>query len=189
MILKLRMFTSHILAAQDIVKRVIDQAGVIQKLKRLANGQGNSPSASTTKLLIAMKSKVSLPWESVPTRVEDSFDRPRPPASNINLREKLRAELDILHQRKRWNERLQHSECPRCGSPPVESIVLTACLHLYCEQCFDELPDEDGNTDTVSRLCRICQVPITEASFYKDLSDQLNSPSSSPRPNLPKHPS
>ncbi|KAJ6019665.1 hypothetical protein N7522_001732 [Penicillium canescens] len=176
MILKLRMFTSHILAAQDIVKRVIDQAGVIQKLKHLVNGQGNSPSANTIKLLIAMKSKVSLPWESAPTRVEDSFDRPRPPASNINLREKLRAELDILHQRKRWNERLQHSECPRCGSPPVESVVLTACLHLYCEQCFDELPDEDGNIDTVSRLCRICQVPITEANFYKDLSDPVELP-------------
>jgi hypothetical protein len=165
------MFTSHLLAAQDIVKRVIDQAGVIQKLKCLAKGQGNSSSAVTTKLLIAMKSKVSLPWAPAPTRVEDSFDRPRPPASNINLRERLQAELDILHKRKKWSERLQHSECPRCGSPPVTSVVLTPCLHLYCEQCFDELPDEDGNTNTVNRLCRICHVPITEASFYKDISD------------------
>ncbi|KAJ5757768.1 uncharacterized protein N7511_006462 [Penicillium nucicola] len=78
--------------------------------------------------------------------------------------------MELLHQARYWDERLEHSTCPRCGSLPVESIVLAPCLHQYCGQCFDELPDENGSTTTVTRFCTICQLPITSASFYSDLT-------------------
>ncbi|OQD86592.1 hypothetical protein PENANT_c007G01402 [Penicillium antarcticum] len=171
MVLKLRMFTSHLLVVQDIVKRIINQPGVIENMKHLVKGQGDSDSAKITKFLIAMKSNAPLLWAPALPRVESSFDRPRPPASSQNLQEVLRAKLEILHGRGNWNERLERTECPRCRSPPVESFVLTPCLHLYCEQCFDELPDENGKTDTVARLCCICRAPINEAGFYEDIND------------------
>ncbi|KAJ5757767.1 uncharacterized protein N7511_006461 [Penicillium nucicola] len=61
MFLFMRMCTSHLLTVQKIVKLVIDNDAVIPQLKLLARGPGDSPASVTTKLLIAMKHKVSLP--------------------------------------------------------------------------------------------------------------------------------
>lgn len=81
--------------------------------------------------------------------------------------------MDSLHQRDKW---VECGECSSCGNPPVEPIFIKLCLHLYCEQCFDELLDEEGNTNTITRICDICQEAITEAVFYKDIHDSDEAP-------------
>ncbi|OQE45050.1 hypothetical protein PENCOP_c002G08413 [Penicillium coprophilum] len=159
-ILMLRMFVSHPLLAQRFLETVLNQR-VIEELKIMAQhgkqDAAKTPSNTIIDLLLTVADQVA--------------SRPRPPGDFNVLRD--RYHKHILHIRESGeNEHSNYQEylrriCPYCKNLVQEHkpYVVTSCQHVYCQGCFDELPDQDGKTDTITRICSFCNKPIKEAGY------------------------
>ncbi|CAG8002130.1 unnamed protein product [Penicillium nalgiovense] len=168
----LRMFVSHPLLAENILGTVLDQR-VIEELKAMAQAEGvaETPSGIIIDLILAVRDKVA--------------PRPRLPGDFPKLLGVFRNHLMHIRQQGGKNGRFEEfmrRNCPRCEQlvTEEEAFVVTSCLHVYCKGCFDELPDQDGKTDTITRVCTSCEASIQEAGYSDD------SPRASPKKGSPK---
>jgi SNF2 family DNA or RNA helicase len=164
----LRMFVSHPLLAEKTLGAVLDQR-VIAELKAVAQAEGvaEKPSGIIIDLILGVGDKVA--------------SRPRLPGDFPKLLELFQNHLMHIHQQYGNYEKFLRMNCPRCESLPTEeAFVVTSCLHVYCEGCFDELPNQDGKTDTIARVCTSCEASIQEAGYSGD------SPKDSPKKGSPK---
>jgi hypothetical protein len=151
MIAKLRMFISHPLLAQNVILSALNYR-VIGDLKQIAQNEDEAePSAGKLASFI----------------LANSSPRPRPPGSFRELDNAFRRHvLDVsLNLGKFYG--IELTACPHCRDIIEEGkpFVVTSCHHMYCKGCFDELPDQDGRIDTVTRVCRSCKVPIEQAGY------------------------
>lgn len=191
MFLKLRMFTSHPLTAQDAVQKGLDDETVneLRTLDGLYDININ-PSGQIIRMLLLAKFECSIPTTpAVPA--EDEITHTPPTGNRTKLIREFRDFMEMLHEEERWQDRLERLECPLCCHIPVKAII-TSCKHMYCEECFHQLPDEEGRLGTESKLCRGCMGPITEAAQcgvfdkvdpggYESSSSSANSPSPAKR--------
>lgn len=180
MILKLQMFTSHPLTAEDYLKRVCNfNNRLVTQLKgwvRDEESQGNpSPSSRIAKCCIAGKYQTGMPTAPLRARTPSENLRPRPPGNCAKLVSKFEDKIKDLLRREAYYESDHRTWfCPGCEGLPTRAII-TDCQHLYCEECFDALPDEEGKTDGVARSCRTCRMPIRKAAFY-GIYDDFDTP-------------
>jgi hypothetical protein len=104
----------------------------------------------------------------VPLRSREASEslRPRPGGNFEELVSKFKEMTKQFFDNGAFYE-LDHRTwfCPGCDGFPTRAII-TDCKHLYCEECFDALADEKGNTDGVARWCRECKIHIKTAAFY-----------------------
>lgn len=144
MFLKLRMFTSHLLTAQDVVQYAL-HGYTVATLRRLIEEQDttdNNPSAQIAKMLLSAQGDSSVPTaESTPS--EDDISPPQPEGDRDKLIREFREFMDQLHNEESWQDCKERHNCPLCGETPEQAII-TSCKHLYCAECFDQLPDEQG---------------------------------------------
>lgn len=166
MFLKLRMFTSHLLTAQDVVQYAL-HGNTVATLRRLIEEQDttdNNPSAQIAKMLLSAQGDSSVPTaESTPS--EDDISPPQPEGDRDKLIREFREFMDQLHNEESWQDCKERHNCPLCGETPEQAII-TSCKHLYCAECFDQLPDEQGLLGKENRLCTKCPTPILEAAYY-----------------------
>lgn len=163
----LRMFVSHPLLIQKSLEAILNK-GVIEALKDMAqNGVPETASETIIDLLLALGDKIA---------------RPRLPGNFVELRGIYYNHMEKVRQDKGVVEELKYKLCPRCDVIVKEELgfVITSCYHLYCKGCFDELPDENGNVDTITRVCSSCKNPIEEAGYSDD------APENSPKKGTPK---
>jgi SNF2 family DNA or RNA helicase len=163
MFLKLRMFTSHLLAAQDVVQYGLSDE-IVNELRALDEKYDRkvNPSGQITRMLLLAKFECSIPTApAVPA--EDEMTHTPPTGDRGKLVKEFREFMESLHEEERWQDRLERLECPLCCHIPVKAII-TSCKHMYCEECFHQLPDEDGRLGTENKICRGCMNPITEAA-------------------------
>ncbi|KAJ5355841.1 hypothetical protein N7517_010450 [Penicillium concentricum] len=161
-ILMLRMFVSHPLLAQKFLETVLNRR-VIQELQVMAQEEEQDVTETPSKIIINLLLTVA----------DKVAPRPRPPGDFNELHDIYRKYL--LHIREN-EENPQYQEflrrkCPRCEELVLghEAYVVTSCQHVYCQGCFDGLPDEDGKTETMARVCSSCNKPIEEAGYSEDL--------------------
>lgn len=163
MFLKLRMFTSHLLTAQDLVQAAL-RTDVLNDLKRLdkESDATDNPSAQILRMLLMVMFDCPIPTTPA-APPEDEMARTPPKGDRARLTREFRALMENLHEQGAWLERLHRLECPSCCSVPTEAII-TSCKHMYCDECFHQLPDEDGQLGKESKICRSCVEPIAEAA-------------------------
>ncbi|KAJ5177543.1 uncharacterized protein N7500_000242 [Penicillium coprophilum] len=171
---KKEMFVSHPLLAQRFLETVLNQR-VIEELKTMAQhgkqDAAKTPSNTIINLLLTVADKVAA--------------RPRPPGDFHVLRDMYHKH--ILHIRengeKEYSNYQEHLRriCPCCRSMVWEPkpYVVTSCRHVYCQGCFDKLPDQDGKTDSITRICNFCNEPIEEAGYSE--GSAKTSPKKSPK--------
>ncbi|GES57981.1 DNA repair helicase rad5 [Aspergillus terreus] len=152
MILFLRMFSSHTLTAQTIVKKVLTP-NLLNQLSGTARVETASdwPSKKITQWLIVLSKNAVLPagppQQEAP---EESSDEHQ--GNKDELTKSFHAFMAELHEREQWEERLERTQCANCTLPP-ESPVLTDCKHMYCSECFHML--EEKKVDGAMK--RVCQ--------------------------------
>ncbi|KAL2703640.1 hypothetical protein AAEP93_004711 [Penicillium crustosum] len=180
MILKLQMFASHPLTAEDYLKRVCNfNTTLVTRLKAWVKDEtspGNpSPSSKLAKCCIAGKYRTGMPTAPLTSEAQNENLRPRPPGNCAKLVSKFEDRIKDLLRREAYYESDHRTWfCPGCEGLPTRAII-TDCQHLYCEDCFDALPDEERNTDGVARSCRVCRIPIRKAAFY-GIYDDFDTP-------------
>lgn len=163
MFLKLRMFTSHLLTAQDLVQAAL-RTDALNGLKRLdkETDATDNPSAQILRMLLMVMFHCPIPTTPA-APPEDEMARTPPKGDRARLTREFRALMENLHEQEAWQERLDRLECPSCRSIPTEAII-TSCKHMYCDECFHQLPDEEGQLGMESKICHSCVEPIAEAA-------------------------
>ncbi|KAJ5807438.1 Helicase C-terminal [Penicillium robsamsonii] len=165
----LRMFVSHPLLAQKFLEAALNKR-VIEELKAMAQQEdlAETPSEMIISLILSIGAKVAL--------------RPRPPGDFDELRKIYYDHMAYIHQHQGRYQELMLKVCPRCDNIVKEEneFVITSCQHIYCKGCFDELPDQNGDTNTITRVCSSCKISIDEAGYSHD------SPKGSPKKSSPR---
>ncbi|KGO68089.1 Helicase, C-terminal [Penicillium italicum] len=180
MILKLQMFASHPLTAEDYLKRVCNfDNSLVTKLKGWVKDETSpgspSPSSKIAKCCLAGKYQTGMPSAPLRSQTESENLRPRPPGNCAKLVSKFEDKIKKLFKEGAYYESDHRTWfCPGCDGLPARAII-TDCQHLYCEDCFDALADEEGGNDGVARLCRKCKTPIKKAAFY-GIYDDFDTP-------------
>ncbi|PKY03745.1 hypothetical protein P168DRAFT_270237 [Aspergillus campestris IBT 28561] len=172
MLLVLRMFCSHILTTQGMVKKLLS-GSLMRELMTISNDEDEvtrHTSKRITSWLVAMKRDTGLGIAKQPDSEEAGqlLDEIRGDA--MKLVQRFHELMCQLHEREDWDERLARTSCATCASQPVNTVV-TDCMHLYCEECFYLLGD-DTNSATPSRVCVKCTSHIEEAAqccFNEDI--------------------
>jgi hypothetical protein len=163
MFLKLRMFTSHLLTSQDVVQYGLSNE-IVNELKALdaKHELQVNPSGQIIRMLLLAKFEFPIPTAPV-APADDEMTHTSPTGDRAKLIRAFRDFMESLHEEERWQDRLDRLECPLCRHLPVQAII-TSCKHMYCEECFHQLPDEEGRLGTEIKICRGCMDPITEAA-------------------------
>lgn len=170
------MFTSHLLTVQIFVQRVLNDEN-LKYLITLAKEEGvkDGPSATIAKYLQSVREEHPLLPASPPSRAKSESQRPRLREDKSILR-RFQDHLISLQEQEDWVEQVQTYSCAFCGCNPLKSFI-TSCLHRYCEECFDLLPDQNQERENAERICQTCQVQIRSAVFCVDVIDSDTSSS------------
>lgn len=188
MILKLRMFTSHLLTVQDVLKSTLS-GKAMKELNRLIKDETNpdDPSVKIVHVLNALTSGAT-PAEPQKTTEPKGLWGDQSTETRDKLVTQFRKIMIDLHDSEAWDERLARTTCPSCGSVPIDACV-TSCMHLYCEECLLLLgqgAQERGNTQ---KICASCGEEILETArcgSVEDLHIDSTPPPSQPGPRSKK---
>ncbi|KAE8143056.1 SNF2 family N-terminal domain-containing protein [Aspergillus pseudotamarii] len=158
MILKLRMVSSHILTAQDIIKKLLCK-GLIREFIDILKVERSpeSPSSNIIQWIRAMRKEIELPA----TPQTQGFTGPcveELRGDKEELTKQFKAFMTTLHENEQWIERFERGSCASCGFMPTNPVI-TSCMHLYCEECYYLLLKE-GET----RICSSCNTGIRAAA-------------------------
>lgn len=190
MILNLRMFASHPLTMQDMLKPMLTE-DMMQRLIDLSNEKKNPehPSSKITQWLLTLRKHFTIPTkpsqpieenqENPVNCVNQSCESSHPPQELQGDAAKLVREFHDyttrLHNEGLWLERLERTNCPRCAMLPVDAII-TSCKHLYCEECYCSLI-QNARSENAKPVCKKCDLEIQEAAHCGSIDDlQINAP-------------
>lgn len=125
--------------------------------------------------LLALKKDTGLrpPKQPLPEDAGQLVEKIR--GDSMKLVGQFRQLMCELHEEGNWVERLERTSCAACRLQPVNTVIAD-CMHLYCEECFYLISDE--NPASKGRLCAKCNSNIKEAAqccFSEDMA--LDNPS------------
>lgn len=172
MIIRLRLFSSHPLTAQVIVQHILNRKDVFESL-RDAEGESQVDRASA-EIMRFFDHAEALECDTAAS----SQTRRNAIAKRTSVADRGRMTRIFRQNAKRYREDENWREyeervnqrCIRCGEHFGPGVVLTQCAHLYCGDCFDALPDQDGNNTGLPICCK-CGIPITEAASLGTIDD------------------
>lgn len=165
MILMLRMFCSHLLTTQCIVKRLLSEGNLMKRLSKIAKGSEESnPSYTIVQWLSTVRKNTTVLNERNDGDTGQYATELH--GDETALTKNFRQLMDELHLREIWEERLERTNCPVCKSAPVNPLI-TSCRHLYCEECYYSLRMDKDNM-LMEPKCVNCRVLITEAAYFKE---------------------
>ncbi|KAJ5496418.1 hypothetical protein N7463_008405 [Penicillium fimorum] len=169
-ILMLRMFVSHPLLAQSFLETVLNQR-VIKELEVMAQKRDEDVLETQSQIIINL----------LLTVVDKVAPRPRAPGDSNKLHDMFHKHIVHIRENMGKYQEFLRRTCPRCEEVvnDPEPHVVTSCRHVYCQGCFDSLPDQYGNTESMTRFCIACNEPIEEAGYSEDLLEKA--PKNSPK--------
>lgn len=174
MILRLRMFCSHPLTVQHLLKHLLGSddslMGELSKIPQNGNTGNTDPSTQIYAWLVAAKNDYK---NLVQQRKEEQLDQISNNhmfTNNPALVRRFHELMKRLSQENDCIERYDRTVCPNCDLFSDKTVV-TSCLHLYCEECFIELQIAADNARTVpgsikkpKPRCQKCTNFIEEAT-------------------------
>ncbi|KAI9375763.1 SNF2 family N-terminal domain-containing protein [Aspergillus egyptiacus] len=185
MILRLRMFCSHLLTAQHIIKYLTRSKAIMGKLVE-STKRGKSESRYQSSQIVQLLRAVTYNYKSLVKQRETENDQTgdNPIFNNDpTLIARYVKFMKQLHDEEHWLERYERGICPRCDEI-FDKGVVTSCMHLYCEECFALLLSESEsitsqspaswNSEVASPICLKCTSPI-EAATRCSLLEELES--------------
>ncbi|RAK99458.1 putative SNF2 family helicase [Aspergillus ibericus CBS 121593] len=173
MILMLRMFCSHLLTTQHIVKRLLSEGYLMKKLSRIAKGTGdrNDTSYKIVQWLVSVRMNTTVLNDRENEDVGQCLEELH--GDKMALAANFRQFMSELHEQENWDERLERTNCPSCEFVPVNPVI-TSCKHLYCEECYYSLLN-DKNTMLGKPTCGSCLDLIEEAAYFEEQPKQAQS--------------
>lgn len=196
MILALRMFCSHLLVTQDIVKKLLTN-DIMNQLRALSNKKPNPdhPTSQITRCLDGLRKNVAMPKPPQATQPEgltqsesrESQPSPIPEGLQgdlVKLVQEFHTFMHELHEGGQWMERYERTNCPRCSMFPIQAVI-TSCKHMYCDECFCALTNETSEGE--KPICQKCTTPIEAAAHCGSVDDiQIEIPPPEPTPRANK---
>ncbi|OJD16287.1 hypothetical protein AJ78_03538 [Emergomyces pasteurianus Ep9510] len=162
MILRLRMFTSHPLLAQMVLKDFLT-VGEVQSI-RLSIGKRSEPrDAQMCSLLEDLIRYQTLRGNEQETSSWTS--EARSPKFQISRSQKLIN--DFVDALKSPSEGRDKEKCIKCHCLPT-SVYLTSCLHIYCQGCARETMIQTGS------VCD-CGAPVGQTVSWHSLQSLIAS--------------
>ncbi|CAI7582283.1 unnamed protein product [Penicillium pancosmium] len=162
----LRMFVSHILTAQDVVRYALKHDGdLMNNLKALTTSDSNDASTQIVESLIIMADAESVPKAPIGAQSQLLVSRPSLRGNYKTLSANFEKLLEQLREDGHWVERHRRLRCAHCEFPP-QAGILTSCYHLYCEECFDSLSSTEAGSNKETLFCYSCTHIITETAYY-----------------------
>lgn len=157
-ILKLRMFNSHVLVAQDVVKEVVAVKENMTELLGLVdkNMEGTNPNRAIVQLIQEM--------------VQHQRARRTPRQEPGKLGSQFYEFVRELTAGENNDQRFERMTCALCKQIPTETLV-TSCMHLFCEDCLMSLAELTENSGTSRSICPVCEVAIDEAEHFQPRID------------------
>ncbi|KAL5338555.1 SNF2 family N-terminal domain-containing protein [Aspergillus crustosus] len=178
LILRLRMFCSHLLTVQRIVKYLLGSSSLMKDLKRLSREEITETSRSSAEIvrwLLAVKKDYKFLVEQKQTEQLDQAENNHLFRNDPNLIKRFQEYVSKLQADEDWVQVYEMMYCARCGNQP-DRPVAASCLHQYCEECYCELyqnAEEDDakrpeseRSESVKPVCALCTLPIKEAARF-----------------------
>lgn len=147
LLLRLRLFTSHILLAQEMLKDILTDK-VMEFLHKAVGADAEPEDLAILDLLDKLRVKVPLPTldDMLESRTAEPERKYTMGEEIINrFREALAIDIDLKN-------------CQQCKSPSYAAYILT-CMHIYCNFCISRLTQYPNGY-----VCR-CG-PSVQASTY-----------------------
>ncbi|KAL3492758.1 hypothetical protein BJX62DRAFT_235916 [Aspergillus germanicus] len=178
--LRLRMFCSHPLTVQQLLKELLRRGTLLGQLKKLAREGSADPADASAQIVEYIEKSRNryndlIQQNQAQTQAQEQQNPEDKPLfyDNIDLIEKYSSFMKGLHAQQQWEEAFQRGGCAKCGSPP-DKPVITSCLHLWCEECFTQLSINTQTAETESQesqspeqaqlVCLQCTLPIESAT-------------------------
>lgn len=181
MILRLRMFCSHPLTVQDLLKYLLRPMGSLMgNLTELSQGEA-SINEDASREIVSWIFKVKNNYNQlVEQRREEEMQPPGRSnifSFNLTLAQKYRQHTEGLSSDKQHFEYADRMLCPNCGLAPDKKVV-TSCLHAYCEGCYTGIcmDAEDASRSETKPICRKCTTQIEEVTRYTDTMETVLKP-------------
>ncbi|KAK1140042.1 hypothetical protein N8T08_010951 [Aspergillus melleus] len=164
MMLKLRMFCSHALTTQSMLKDLLSGplSRELTNIERKCRDP-EDPSVKISKTIRAMAKGTTLKEQQ--TQAEDPEDSTSTiQGDKAKLIAQFHEKMCKLHEEEQWDERLDRTNCPSCKMVPVVPVI-TSCMHLYCEECYYSLSTNDPSPSNSNPKCAECNLIIDEAAL------------------------
>lgn len=191
--INLRMLTSHPLTFLRGWKQHISPS-MLNRLREVAKSQASSdqPSVKIVQLILTMENRVMVP--TAPLKDPGRNPQIKTDDERMELLNSFKKMMVRYHEdgfksdskrrdsenhskrsSRAWINRYDRVKCPSCDYPPHRAIV-TNCNHLYCEDCFNELSDKNGNKETSVPVCLNCKQEIQSFAACGPLDDCFFTP-------------
>ncbi|KAL3452103.1 SNF2 family N-terminal domain-containing protein [Aspergillus insuetus] len=178
--LRLRMFCSHPLTVQQLLKELLRRGTLLGQLKTLARERSADPADASAQIVEYIEKsrnryKDLVQQNQAQTQAQEQQNPEDKPLfyDNIDLIEEYSSFMKGLHAQQQWEEAFDRGGCAKCGSPP-DKPVITSCLHLWCEECFTQLSINTQTAETESQesqspeqaqlVCLKCTLSIESAT-------------------------
>ncbi|KAK2784068.1 hypothetical protein FQN52_009338 [Onygenales sp. PD_12] len=133
MLLRLRMFTSHPLLVQNVLKDCLDSS----EMQLLRSSIGKNPKPEDIQICDLLDDLVSKQeaWEKSDPAASETRKRQAPKPAAVCLPEFVKIFVAQLKASTVPGVSVEDSiKCMGCKKPPT-SVCITSCLHAYCEDC------------------------------------------------------
>ncbi|KAL2853539.1 P-loop containing nucleoside triphosphate hydrolase protein [Aspergillus pseudodeflectus] len=179
MFLRLRMFCSHPLTVQQLLKELL-RGTLLGQLKKLTREGGADPADASAQIVEFIEKtqhryKDLIQQNQAQTQAQEQQSPEDNPMfyDNIDLIGEYSRFMKKLHVDQQWDEAFDRGGCAKCGSPP-DKPVITSCMHLWCEECFTQISINTERVETQSQepqspeqaqlVCLKCTLPIESAT-------------------------
>lgn len=147
--MKLRMFTSHLLIAQDYLKRMLSP----ETMEKLRAAICDDPQPEDLEICFLLDKLV----ENQPVISLGAVRK----SSSPSIRQHEVVKKELMDRFSQQSTSLIASNTPRsciiCTCSLTESLYFTSCMHSYCKDCYEDSQGESNLTQ-----CE-CTLPIEEA--------------------------
>jgi hypothetical protein len=169
MILNLRMFNSHVLVAQNVVKGILAKKQNMADLLALVdkNMDGSNPNRAIVQLIQEVR------------QIQTASRSPRQELGKLGtqfcefLRELSAGEND--------DQRFERMICALCRLIPTETMV-TSCMHLFCEDCLTRLAELTDDSAMSQSICPVCDVGIEGVEPFQPSAIDNQTTAAGPQP-------
>jgi hypothetical protein len=162
MLIRLRMFSSHPLAAQYQIQDILNDE-IVNELQ-----QSIKPGFSQTHRTRLIADQIKMLYETL--QRTDQQPKSKRLRKGKNLREEYIQLMADLLKRDNFDERLMRTTCPFCHAMILEEGCIVSCMHVYCRDCLPSMKDLSEDSGDGKVLCYLCKEPIEEMEEFGSIN-------------------